>query len=188
VTARVVAASNRDIEKAVRKGHFRKDLFYRLDQILHLPPLRERVEDIPLLIQYFSQRNEKSIEILPAAMDLLCAYEWPGNVRELESVVNKLATFCGHRIFPEDVLHHLPIPKHRINQPISLPLLSMMNANSSRPWPTLQELREWYVIEAFHYYGRESKVARALGMDYRTVNAILGEHEQREITAASLQC
>lgn len=55
-----------------------------------------------------------------------------------------------------------------------------------RPWPTLQELREWYVIKAFHYYGRESKVARAVGMDYRTVNAILLEHEQRVIPAKSL--
>lgn len=179
VTARVVAASNRDLEKAVRKGHFRKDLFYRLGQMLRLPSLRERVEDIPLLISYFCQRAGRGLEIAPEAMELLCAYDWPGNVRELESVITKLATFCGHRIFAEDVLQQLPIPAHRVHQPISLPVLSMTNANLPRQWPTAQQVRDWYVIEAYHYFGRESQVARTLGMDYRTVNGIIREYQQR---------
>jgi DNA-binding NtrC family response regulator len=183
VTARVIAASNRDIEKAVRKGHFRKDLFYRLGQILRLPPLRERIEDIPLLVSYFCQRTGKEIEITSEAMELLCAYEWPGNVRELESLVSKLATFCGGRIFAEDVQPQLQIAAHRVGNPISLPLLSMMNVKLPRQWPTWQQVREWYVMEAYHYLGHESQVARALGMDYRTVNAIIRECEQRQTSS-----
>nr|WP_281720785.1 sigma-54 dependent transcriptional regulator [Nitrosomonas nitrosa] len=181
VTARVIAASNRELEKAVRKGHFRKDLFYRLGQILRLPPLRERVEDIPLLVNHFCLRTGKEIEIAPEAMELLCAYDWPGNVRELESLINKLATFCGGRVFTEDLQPHLQIATHRVGNPISLPLLSMMNVKLPRQWPTWQQVREQYVMEAYHYFGRESQVARALGMDYRTVSQIIREFEQRQI-------
>lgn len=179
VTARVIAASNREIDKAVRKGHFRKDLFYRLGQVLRIPPLRERVEDIPLLVSHFCQRTGKEIEIAPEAMELLCAYEWPGNVRELECLINKLATFFGCRIFAEDVQQQLQIAAHRIGNPVNLPLLSMINAKLPRQWPTAQQVRDGYVIEAYHYFGRESQVARALGMDYRTVSGIIREYQQR---------
>jgi DNA-binding NtrC family response regulator len=101
-------------------------------------------------------------------------------VRELEGVITKLATFCGHRIFPEDVLSYLQISSHRTKQPISLPLLSAMNAKLPQQWPTAQQVRDWYVVEAYHYFGRESQVARALGMDYRTVSGIIREYQQQQ--------
>jgi DNA-binding NtrC family response regulator len=89
VDVRVVAATNRNLAELVKKGTFRQDLYYRLDVVaIHLPPLRERVEDIPLLARYFlnhySQESGKPVSaVSDKAMELLCAYSWPGNIRQL---------------------------------------------------------------------------------------------------------
>ena len=96
VDIRVIAATNRDLEELVRQNRFREDLFYRLNVIpIQVPPLRERVSDIPLLIhhflQMFSRTKKKPLKrISPAAMDLLRQYAWPGNVRELENLMERL--------------------------------------------------------------------------------------------------
>jgi formate hydrogenlyase transcriptional activator len=93
--ARVVAASNRNLEEAVREGRFRSDLFFRLNVFpIRLPPLRERVDDIPLLVEYYarhySRRVGKAVRgVRPAAMEILRQYAWPGNVRELQNVVER---------------------------------------------------------------------------------------------------
>jgi len=95
VNARVIAATNRDLERAIREEKYRPDLFYRLNVFpIHLPPLRERTEDIPVLIQYFAikygKQMGKTIEsIAPPAMEALAAYGWPGNVRELENLIER---------------------------------------------------------------------------------------------------
>jgi len=92
---RVLAATNRDLSKAVEEGHFRQDLYYRLNVItIHVPALRERPEDIPILasvfVKKFAQANEKGIEAISReAMDALAAYPWPGNVRELENAIER---------------------------------------------------------------------------------------------------
>lgn len=174
VTARIIAASNRDLEQAVREGTFRRDLFYRLGQVLRLPPLRERLEDIPLLVAHFCRRADREIVITPEAMDLLCAYEWPGNVRELESVIQQIITFSGRFIFREDVLRHINVPVHQ-QRKVNLPFWSAMNSLSQEKWPTMREIRNWYVIEAYLYFRKESIVARYLGLDVRTVSLILRE-------------
>ncbi|MFQ5597605.1 MAG: sigma-54-dependent transcriptional regulator [Nitrospiria bacterium] len=96
VDVRVIAASNKDLVEEIRKGHFREDLYYRLNVIpLHAPPLRERVDDIPLLIAYFieSISEEQGIRpkrLTPEAFNLLKKYHWPGNVRELRNVAERL--------------------------------------------------------------------------------------------------
>ncbi len=92
VDVRVVAATNLEIEKAVADGSFREDLYYRLAVIeIHLPPLRERLEDIPLLVRYFcSKHGGEGVAFGRAAIDALAAYPWPGNVRELENTVERL--------------------------------------------------------------------------------------------------
>ncbi len=107
---RVIAATNRDIETAVRSGAFRQDLYYRLDVIhLHVPPLRERPEDIPLLAQHFlvrfSRKNRKEIRGLsPEALDALAGHRWPGNVRELENAIERAVVLCrGDRIDVDDL-------------------------------------------------------------------------------------
>jgi two-component system response regulator PilR (NtrC family) len=95
VDVRVIAATNRDLEKAIAAGEFREDLFYRLSVIpIHVPSLRERREDIPMLARHFLERFRKSMEkpiegISPQAMQRLESYDWPGNVRELENTIER---------------------------------------------------------------------------------------------------
>jgi formate hydrogenlyase transcriptional activator len=95
VDVRVIAATNRDLEEAVRAGHFRSDLFYRLNVFpIQVPPLRERRSDIPQLVMFFLSRFAKklgkNIEAVPqGAMDLLTAYDWPGNIRELQNLIER---------------------------------------------------------------------------------------------------
>jgi transcriptional regulator with GAF, ATPase, and Fis domain len=173
----VIAASNRDIEQAVREGAFRRDLYYRLGQVLRLPPLRERLEDIPLLVAHFCQRAEREIVITPEAMEVLCAYEWPGNVRELESVIQQIITFSGRFVFREDVLRHITVPNTQ-QRKINLPFWSAMNAFGREEWPTIRELRNWYVVQAYLYFGKESVVASYLGLDVRTVSTILDDETE----------
>jgi DNA-binding NtrC family response regulator len=89
---RVVAATNKSLEKEVKEGRFREDLFYRLNVIkLEIPPLRERAEDIPLLVTHFLNKyarpNQPPKKVSPEAMERLITYRWPGNIRELENVV-----------------------------------------------------------------------------------------------------
>jgi two-component system, NtrC family, response regulator PilR len=105
VDVRVIAATNRDLERAIAAGEFREDLFYRLSVIpIHLPPLRERREDIPLLARVFLERFCKTMKkpvegIEPAAMGQLEAYDWPGNVRELENTIeSSVAVETGQSI------------------------------------------------------------------------------------------
>ncbi len=95
VNVRIIAASNKDLEKAIEKGEFREDLYYRINVIpINVPTLRNRYEDIPLLVEAFleesSQQNNKK-KITDEAIDLLCKYSWPGNVRELKNLVERLS-------------------------------------------------------------------------------------------------
>jgi DNA-binding NtrC family response regulator len=96
VDVRIIAATNRDLERAVREGRFREDLFYRLRVIpIHLPALRDRRDDIPLLVQYFLDHfnlefRKSTTEVAPEAMERLMAYDWPGNIRELRNVIERI--------------------------------------------------------------------------------------------------
>jgi two-component system response regulator PilR (NtrC family) len=110
IDVRVIAATHRDIEKAVSEEKFREDLFYRLNVIpIKMPALKERREDIPLLISYFLDRflsadRSNEISFSPLTMDLLMGYDWPGNVRELENVIERLVILRGgNEILPEDL-------------------------------------------------------------------------------------
>src|SRR5205085_6182370 len=97
VDVRVIAATNRDLDEEIRRAAFRSDLYYRLNVIaIHLPPLRERREDIPVLADAFLQRiaaerNEPCKRVSADAMDAINAYDWPGNVRELENALEHAA-------------------------------------------------------------------------------------------------
>ncbi|HYG68371.1 MAG TPA: sigma-54 dependent transcriptional regulator [Anaeromyxobacteraceae bacterium] len=100
VDVRVIAATHRDLPKLVRAGKFREDLFYRLNVInVPLPPLRERIEDVPLLAHHFLRRyadrlGKRVRAIAPDAVELLCSYRWPGNVRELENAIERAVVLC----------------------------------------------------------------------------------------------
>ncbi len=109
VDVRILAATNKDLKDEVDKGHFREDLYYRLNVIhIHLAPLRERVDDIPALVSHFIEKNSKSLgrplDISPEALRLLISLPWEGNVRELENTIERAAILCNSdRIEPEDV-------------------------------------------------------------------------------------
>ena len=114
VDVRIIAATNRDLEEAVASGRFREDLYYRLNVVtLHLPPLRERREDIPHLVRHFVLRLSREMgspapDLTPEAMACLTAHAWPGNVRELRNLIQKLLIFNqGSAVSAEDVRRSL---------------------------------------------------------------------------------
>ncbi len=101
VDVRIIAATNRNLEEAIRKNLFREDLYYRLNVVpIYLPPLRQRKEDIPLLIDHFmgrfNQENSRNVHLSPEAVDAMIQYDWPGNVRELENTMERLVVM-SHR-------------------------------------------------------------------------------------------
>ncbi len=179
VTARVIAASNQDLERAMKERTFRTDLYYRLGLVLRLPPLRERPEDIPQLAQHFARRFNKDAVITPEAIEALCLYDWPGNVRELESVVQRIIAFTGRIVLREDVLGHINAGETRdeMMRHYFRGVWGALPQIKPEGWPTIVELRDWYVQQVFYYMGRESAVARHVGLDVRTVNAILRKDE-----------
>jgi two-component system response regulator HydG len=110
VDVRVIAATHRDLPKLVKAGKFREDLFYRLNVInIPLPPLRDRVDDVPLLAHHFLRRYAERLgkrvrTLAPETVELLCGYRWPGNVRELENAVERAVVLCrGDAIAPSDL-------------------------------------------------------------------------------------
>lgn len=131
VDVRLIAATNRNLEKEVAEGRFREDLFYRLNVInIHLPALRERREDVPLLAKYFvlkfTKKYKKDIKgFAPDAMQALCSYHWPGNVRELEHTVERAIVLCkGDMLsadyFPKAMFLNTAAPVINISLGISL--------------------------------------------------------------------
>jgi transcriptional regulator with PAS, ATPase and Fis domain len=95
VDVRFIASTNQNLEKMVQEGQFREDLYYRLNVFtLHLPPLRERKEDIPLLVDYFLQNLSKKVDISSVALQMIMAYTWPGNIRELKNLIESAAVIA----------------------------------------------------------------------------------------------
>ncbi len=124
VDVRVIAATNRDLEAEYRSGQFRKDLYFRLNVVtVHLPPLRERRSDIPILVHWFLDRHAKdsSIQVTNSAMKWLLQYDWPGNVRELENCIERATALGdGKRIDVSDLppsIVPLPAPADVVGMP-----------------------------------------------------------------------
>ncbi len=110
INVRLVCATNRDLEKEIARGAFREDLYYRINVVpITVPALRDRKDDIPVLVQHFAQRFGKELnrevpQFTPSAMDLLLSYPWPGNVRELEHAIERLLVTCdSNKISEEDL-------------------------------------------------------------------------------------
>jgi DNA-binding NtrC family response regulator len=169
VDVRVIAATNRNLEDEVKKGNFREDLFYRLSVItIHVPPLRDRVEDIPLLAEKFlnkisTEMNRPQLRFSEQAMRIMQNYEWRRNVRELESVVEYSALRAkGKEILPEDL-------------PVKLLSEEAKSQNSylSRFYtdlPSLEELEKRYLMYVLEKTGgNRTKAAEILGVDRRTL-------------------
>lgn len=113
VNVRVLAATNESLEKRIKDGTFREDLFYRLNVIpIAMPPLRDRLDDVPLLVSHFlkekvSPRNGKPYQVTRQTMEVLCSHDWPGNVRELENAIERACALCE-----ENTIHVTDLPGH----------------------------------------------------------------------------
>ncbi|HMU38333.1 MAG TPA: sigma-54 dependent transcriptional regulator [Pseudomonadota bacterium] len=166
---RVVAATNRDLDEEVHKGRFREDLYFRINVVtIRLPPLRERPEDIPLLVDHFLEKyghreGRPTVGVDQEAMDLLCRYGWPGNVRELENVIERaLALTKSGIVLPSDLpLDVLGSEAKQILRP---------SGNLVEDRPTLAELEQRYVNLVLQQEGGNKKrAAEVLGIDRRTL-------------------
>ena len=115
VDARIIAATNRNLEEAVRNGEFREDLYYRLNVVtIHIPPLRERIDAVPLLVEHFlrmyNEQYNKSVEKLSdETMQLLMGYHWPGNVRELENMIKRMVVLGNEQAVLQEITQREPV-------------------------------------------------------------------------------
>ena len=177
VDVRVITATNKDVEKAIAAGEFREDLFYRLNVIpIHLPPLRERRDDIPLLARTFLDRfraaMNKSVEgIAPDAMAKLEAYDWPGNVRELENTMERAVALETEAqitlaVLPEKILQQgdaAPQAKRAENGHPAIPDSGLDLEK------LIQETEREYIVAALEVSGGVgTRAAERLGMSYRS--------------------
>ncbi|MBM4286449.1 MAG: sigma-54-dependent Fis family transcriptional regulator [Deltaproteobacteria bacterium] len=176
---RVIAATNVDLEAAVAQGKFRKDLFYRLHVIhVEIPPLRERVEDIPLLALHFLDKfclenNRPAMGFAPEAMTALKRYDWPGNVRELQNVVERAVALCRESMvqlddLPDEIRQHSPA-----NDKITVPVGASM-----------EEIERLAIVQTLRKTGGDKELtARLLGIGLATLYRRLKEMGHRDAHA-----
>jgi NtrC-family two-component system response regulator AlgB len=153
VDVRVVAATNKNLEEAVQDGSFREDLFYRVNAVrLKLPPLRERREDIPLLVQHFLRRWQSQSELSPDTLKALSSYVWKGNVRELENVVERAVILARGG---EIQLHHLPEEFQSLGERKGL--------------MSLEEMEQQHIVKVLRIAKDLDEAASILGVDPATL-------------------
>ncbi len=174
VDIRVIAATNRDLEREVKEGRFREDLYYRLNVVpIVLPPLRERREDIPLLADHFlalfREKNGKPIKAISGkALDLLVRYDWPGNVRELENVIERAVILCRDEVLvPADL-------------PPQIRMLSEQEGDDPpaiRSGMSLDEMERALIVKTLDETGgNRTRAAEILGINRRTLQNKLRQY------------
>ena len=170
VDTRLITATNRDLEKEVENGTFRSDLYYRLNVVhIHVPPLRERKEDLPLLIaafiKEFSEENAKSISgIEPKARAALYAYEWPGNIRQLRNCLESAVVMSS-----DDIIRLSDLPEHVREAEQTAAIRVQIGT-------TLAEAEKHIILETLAAYkGNKSKTADILGIGRKTLHRKLDE-------------
>jgi DNA-binding NtrC family response regulator len=166
VDARLIAATNRDLDEDIKTGRFRSDLYYRLNVIaIHLPPLRQRRDDIPLLAEHFLQhiaglRKEPVKRLQPDALEALQEYQWPGNVRELENALERAVILSNSTHIGADGL------PHRVTERKAEPLVSGRTPAN----PTLEAIERAYIMWVLQSEGgNKTRTAEALGIDPSTL-------------------
>ncbi len=168
IDVRVIAATNRDLEGEVSAGRFREDLFFRLSVItLHVPALRERREDIPLLAHHFLRRTceetGKSVTLSEAALQVLLGYDWNGNVRELENSIEHAVLHSRGQIIAES---DLPLRLRAPRLPAELPLETKLFVDL----PSLEEMERRYLLHVLESVGgNRTRAAEVLEIDRRTL-------------------
>ena len=178
VNVRVVAATNRDLEEDVSEGRFREDLFWRLNVIhLHVPALRERPFDIPLLVEHFVNKvadrsNRPALDVPPETLAILTAYSWPGNVRELENAIERAAALApGAGLTPDDLPERIRNSGGR----------AAFIARASTHNLTLHEVERDYINETLRRAnGNKTRAAEMLGLDRKTLYRKLEEYRAED--------
>lgn len=166
VDVRIIAATNSDLKEMIKKETFREDLFYRLTVVeIDVAPLRERKEDIPLLVEKFLfkygvEYKDRFVKISPNALAVLQRYDWPGNIRELENIIQRAVIMCDTTI----EIQHLPDTlKFNINFP-------------KEELPTLKEIERQYIQKVLNTTNNnKTKAAEILGIDRKTIRQKLSE-------------
>jgi transcriptional regulator with PAS, ATPase and Fis domain len=165
VDVRVIAATNKDIERAVKEGAFREDLYYRLNVItLFIPPLRERKEDIPLLISHFLKKFNKDFDVRvdSGALSVLMAYGWPGNVRELENVIERASVLKRGALVTRD---ELPEKLKKEKPGVEDIILNLPEQGIS-----LEDLEKNLIVKALDKHrGNQTRAAEYLGITRPTL-------------------
>ncbi|MBW7933448.1 MAG: sigma-54-dependent Fis family transcriptional regulator [Gemmatimonadaceae bacterium] len=173
IDVRIIAATNRDLEEEIKRGSFRRDLFYRLNVIaLHLPPLRDRRDDIPLLAEAFLQqtataRGEPPKRLSEDALELLSEYAWPGNVRELENALERAVILSTGPVIGVTAL------PERLAERRAEPLV----AERPTPNPTLETIERAYILWVLQSeQGNKTRAAETLGIDPSTLHRKLARY------------
>jgi two-component system response regulator HydG len=179
VDVRVVAATNLDLRRKIEVGAFREDLFYRLNVVaIHLPPLRERKEDIPALAYHFLQKHAKRVgketrRISTEAMQLLTSEAWPGNVRELENAIERAVVFCKDTIEPRYLGLSRQLPSIAVGErePDAAPLSDVSLSFADLPYREAKEQaladfeRRYFAALRERTFSNVSEAARQAGLD-----------------------
>jgi len=168
--ARIIAATNRDLEQEVRDGNFREDLYYRLNVVtVTVPPLRDRSDDIPLLVEHFvgkfSEKNRREVAgVTPECMRLLCSYSWPGNVRELENAIERGVILMRG--------------EHLTEKSLPIPIQKQSNDHlEGEAGPSLQAQEKVLILKTLEETGgNKSEAARRLGITRKTLQNKLNKY------------
>jgi len=185
VDVRLIAASNRDVAKAVQDGILREDLFYRLNVIpIHIPPLRERREDIPLLVAHFIKHRSAELgqsvrTVTPAALAILESYRWPGNIRELENVIERALVLGSGEVFDVDALPpDLRRPRDVLDIAVEIPE-SGLDLEA-----TLDQIEQRYIHLALARTGGvQTRAAELLRVSFRQLRYKLQKFATRSTSA-----
>jgi DNA-binding NtrC family response regulator len=174
VDVRFIASTNQNLETLVQEGKFREDLYYRLNVFtLHLPPLRERKEDIPLLVDYFLHHLPKKVEISSVSLQMIIAYNWPGNIRELKNVIESAAVIAENGFIepaqlPGQITGAFNTDSNQaVSLPVNLPLDERIN-----------EIEKSMIIEALRKTGGvQVRATELLGINQRSLWHRIKKHK-----------
>jgi PAS domain S-box-containing protein len=172
VDVRIIAATNKDLEKAIKEGTFREDLYYRLNVIpVILPPLRERRGDIPLLVEHFIEKLNKKLnknvkKVTKKAMQALIYYDWPGNIRELENIIERCITLSD-----TDYIDYEDLPQYIRNGTTTVSDDDIIYLGENSELLTMEEYEYKIIKAAIQRYKSFNKAGKVLGLTHKTIAA-----------------
>ena len=166
IDIRIIAATNRDLKEMVKTGQFREDLYYRLSVFsIHLPPLRNRIEDIPLLIEHFLHKAHKPIKLSSDAHQVLKSYQWPGNIRELQNTIEGAAVMAENGIIEPG-----QFPFNHDGHYLITEKVSRVGLEAKTIGERLMEIEKAMIIDAMEQAkGVQSKASQLLGINQRSM-------------------